>query len=89
MGRSKTKKLVRSSTAAQRKAEGSVTPVKGPPSTSSLFSKALQLVTQCNYDLALKFLLRVLEQDANLTNARELLGEVQLELGDITAAEQV
>ncbi|GJJ08209.1 hypothetical protein Clacol_002417 [Clathrus columnatus] len=89
MGRTKTKKIPRSSTAAQRKAEGSTTPAKESPSIPSLFTKAQQLVTQCNYDLALKFLERILQQDAHFTNARELLGEVQLEIGEIETAKQV
>lgn len=89
MGRTKAKKLLRSSTTTQRTIEVSPTPTKAAPSPSSLFDKTLQLVSQCNYDLALKFLRRILEQDANFTNARELLGEVQLELGDIDAAKQV
>ncbi|KIJ54713.1 hypothetical protein M422DRAFT_240793 [Sphaerobolus stellatus SS14] len=87
MGRTKTKKLLQKSTTAT-KAEASTSPAKASPSIQSIYEKAQELVVQCNYDLAHKFLLRVLEQDANHTAARELLGEVQLEMGELDAAKQ-
>ncbi|KAF8514554.1 hypothetical protein BU17DRAFT_52517 [Hysterangium stoloniferum] len=87
MGRTKTKKPVRSSTAAQ-KAETSTATTREAPSTISLFEKAQELVVQCNYDLARKFLLRVLEQEPSLGSARELLGEVQLEMGELDTAKE-
>lgn len=87
MGRTKLKKVLQKTTAAHR--TETAIPVKALPLTSSIYEKAQGLVVQCNYDLAQKFLLRVLEQEPGHTGARELLGEVLLEVGDIDAAKQV
>ncbi|KAF8588289.1 TPR-like protein [Ramaria rubella] len=87
MGRTKVKKNVRTSNI---KVEP-LSPVnpQTPPTTASIFEKAKILVTQCNYDLAHKFLVRVLEQEPNHTAARELLGEVCLEMGELEDATQM
>jgi len=47
------------------------------------------LVEQCDYELAAKFLRRILDTDGVHMEARELLGVVLLELGDLSAAEKV
>jgi hypothetical protein len=60
-----------------------------PPSVPELFTKAQSLVEQCNYQLAARFLQRILETDAMHVEARELLGVVQLESGDLDAAQLV
>lgn len=62
---------------------------KPPPSTASLIEKAQHLITQCNYELAHKFLARVLDREPSHVSARELFGEVQLEIGELDAAKQV
>ena len=87
MGRTKTKKSLRASTVKKEPATSVVSKV--PPSTASLFEKCQILVTQCNYDLAHKFLVRVLEQQPNHVGALELLGEVQLEMGELEVAKRV
>ena len=60
-----------------------------PPSVPDLLAKAQSLIEQCNYQLAARFLQRILETDATHIEARELLGVVQLELGDLDAARLV
>lgn len=60
-----------------------------PPSVPALLAKAQSLVEQCDYQLAARFLQRILETDATHIEARELLGVVQLELGDLDAARLV
>ena len=60
-----------------------------PPGVPDLLAKAQSLVEQCNYQLAARFLQRILETDATHVEARELLGVVQLELGDLDAARLV
>ena len=63
--------------------------VATPPSVPDLLAKAQSLIEQCNYQLAARFLQRILETDATHIEARELLGVVQLELGDLDAARLV
>ncbi|KAF9267726.1 TPR-like protein [Marasmius fiardii PR-910] len=58
------------------------------PSIESLLEKAQSLVVQCDYELALRFIQRILEQQPSHTDARELKGVVQLEMGDIESANQ-
>lgn len=87
MGRTRTKKSLRASIG---KVEPSTSVTTNPiPSTASLFEKAQVLVTQCNYELAHKFLVRVLDREPGHVNARELFGEVQLEMGELDAAKEV
>jgi Flp pilus assembly protein TadD len=59
------------------------------PSTSALYEKAQTLVEQCDYELAAKFLRRILDTDGVHIEAQELLGVVLLELGDLSTAEKV
>jgi Anaphase-promoting complex, cyclosome, subunit 3 len=87
MGRTRTKKSLRASIG---KVEPSTSVATNPaPSTASFFEKAQILVSQCNYDLAHKFLARVLDQEPTHVSARELFGEVQLEMGELDAAKMV
>lgn len=60
-----------------------------PPSISSLLQKAQSLIVQCDYDLAKLFTQRVLEREPKNTEAREMLGVVHLETGEIEAAKKV
>jgi Flp pilus assembly protein TadD len=60
-----------------------------PPSIPALYEKAESLVEQCDYELAAKFLRRILDIQTSHIQARELLGIVLIELGDIGSARQV
>lgn len=55
----------------------------------ALLSKAQTLVTQCDYDLAQKFTLRILERVPNHIDAKELLGVIHLERGNLDEAKDV
>jgi len=59
------------------------------PSVSSLLEKAQTLIVQCDYDLAKRFVERVLERAPGHAEARELLGVIQLETGGLEAAKKV
>lgn len=59
------------------------------PSAAALFEKAQSLVEQCDYELAAKFLKRVIETDGSHTQAKELFGVVLLELGDLENAQEL
>ncbi|KAL4248055.1 TPR-like protein [Abortiporus biennis] len=59
-----------------------------PPSIPSLIEKAQSLIVQCDYDLARLFVQRILERESKNVEAREMLGVVQLETGDIGAARE-
>lgn len=65
------------------------TPTKAAPSPSALFEKAQALVEQCDYDLAIKFLRRIIELDQLHVASRELLGVVLLEKGELDEAKEV
>ncbi|KAF5377349.1 hypothetical protein D9757_007995 [Collybiopsis confluens] len=81
MGRTKTKKAAAAKPAEQ-------TPSTPAPSIASLLDKAQSLIVQCDYELAARFIQRILEQQPSHTQAKEMLGVVQLEMGDIDAAKQ-
>lgn len=66
------------------------TPAKAaPPSTESLLEKAQSLIIQCDYELAVRFIHRALEQDPKNAEAKEMLGISLLEMGDLEAAKEV
>ncbi|PPQ69807.1 hypothetical protein CVT25_009744 [Psilocybe cyanescens] len=81
MGRTRTKKK------AHSKADDPSIQA-APPSTSSLLEKAQTLIIQCDYDLALRFIRRALEQDPKNVEAKEMLGVSLLETGELEAAKQ-
>ena len=83
MGRAKPKKKVHS------KATDLHSETKKAPSTTSLLSKAQSLIEQCDYDLALRFINRILDQDPKNAEAKEMLGVALLETGEIEEAKQV
>ncbi len=58
------------------------------PSIPALLTKAQNLITQCNYELAQKFIRRILERDPRHIDARELLGIAQLETGELEDAKK-
>ena len=60
-----------------------------PPSIPSLLEKAQTLIVQCDYDLAQRFALRILEREPSNVDGKEILGVTQLETGDIDSAKQV
>ena len=62
---------------------------KGPPTISALQEKAQTLIAQCDYSLAEKFVRRILEREPNNADAKEMLGVVQLETGELESAKQV
>ncbi|KAJ7227211.1 hypothetical protein GGX14DRAFT_348423 [Mycena pura] len=79
MGRTRTKKKTAARTPAS--------PISSKvPSIPALFEKAQSLIVQCDYELAQRFITRILEQQPSNAEAKEMLGVVQLEMGDITAA---
>jgi len=55
---------------------------------ASLVEKAQALVEQCDYDLAQRFIRRILEQQPTNAEAKEMLGVVLLEIGEIRDAKE-
>jgi tetratricopeptide (TPR) repeat protein len=53
-----------------------------------LLEKAQELIVQCDYDLAGKFVQRVLKRAPDNVEGKEILGVVQLETGHLDAAKQ-
>lgn len=84
MGRARTKAKRVKPVASNSTAEG-----KEPPSIPSLLEKAQTLIVQCDYDLAQRFALRILEREPSNVDGKEILGVTQLETGDIDSAKQV
>jgi Flp pilus assembly protein TadD len=58
------------------------------PSPAALLEKAQSLIVQCDYELAKRFVERALQPDLSNPIAREMLGIVELELGNIEEAKQ-
>ena len=83
MGRTKPKKKVLS------KAQQPTNVAKEEPSISALLEKAQALIVQCDYELASKFVQRILERDPSNVEAKEMLGVALLETGEIEQAKQV
>lgn len=85
MGRARTK----SSKATHVVIKASAEERKTAPSIPSLLEKAQSLIVQCDYELAKRFVQRVLEREPNHSQGKEMLGVLQLETGDIDAAKLV
>jgi Flp pilus assembly protein TadD len=64
-------------------------PQQPQPSKEALLSNADALVAQCEYDLALECIHRVLEIDALNVRAREIKGIILIESGDLDGAREV
>ncbi|KAI0734133.1 hypothetical protein C8Q72DRAFT_807591 [Fomitopsis betulina] len=79
--RTKSKKVAALSTKAANPEEN-----KSPPTVAALLEKAQSLIVECDYDLAGRFAQRILDREPNNVQAKELLGVVQLETGDLDAA---
>ena len=62
---------------------------KSEPTVEALLEKAQELVVQCDYDLAGRFVERVLKCAPDSVEGKEILGVVQLETGLLDAAKQV
>lgn len=86
MGRSRTKNKNLRSKAAN--AADNVVLNRGP-SSSALLEKAQSLMVQCDYDLALRFVRRILDRDPKNVDAREMLGLALLETGEVETAKEV
>ncbi|KAF7316819.1 hypothetical protein HMN09_00415000 [Mycena chlorophos] len=56
------------------------------PTIPALIEKAQNLIVQCDYGLAQRFITRILNTEPTNVIAKEMLGVVQLETGDISAA---
>jgi len=67
----------------------SESPSKSAPSISSLIEKAQELIIQCDYDLARMFVKRILDREPAHAEAREMMGVVLLETGEIDDARSV
>jgi hypothetical protein len=69
--------------------------VSPPPSVSkcpkipALLQKAQSLIVECDYPLAERFIRRILENEPNHAEAREMLGVVLLETGELDGARMV
>jgi Flp pilus assembly protein TadD len=59
------------------------------PSVPALLSKAHDLIIQSDYQLAQRFIHRILEIDPNHVEAREMLGVTLLEIGELENAKEV
>lgn len=59
------------------------------PTVEALLEKTQELIVQCDYNLAGRFLDRVLKRAPDHAEAKEMLGVVQLETGLLDAAKQV
>jgi hypothetical protein len=62
---------------------------KSEPAIEALLEKAQELIVQCDYDLAGKFVERVLKRAPDNVVGKEILGVAQLETGLLDAAKQV
>lgn len=63
--------------------------VSSAPSISSLLEKAQELIIQCDYELAQRFIQRVIDKEPTNVEAREMMGVVLLEMGEVKDARLV
>ncbi|KAG8793726.1 hypothetical protein FRC12_001809 [Ceratobasidium sp. 428] len=83
MGRTRTKK-----TKPTKSLPTSPAKTAPEPAIESLFEKAQELLIQCNYDLAHRFVQRILEREPTNVEAREMGAVIDLERGEIEAAKE-
>lgn len=86
MGRTRAKKKAASKATDPPIRHAAVTKI---PSIPSLLEKAQSLIVECDYDLAQRFIRRILDQQPENAQAKEMLGVVLLETGEIDAAKEV
>ncbi|TEB34724.1 TPR-like protein [Coprinellus micaceus] len=83
MGRTKPKKKQH---LAKIQSEPSIP--KEQPSVAALTQKAQELIVQCDYELALRFTRRILDQDSSNVEAKEMTGVCLLETGELDEAKR-
>ncbi|KAH7907706.1 hypothetical protein BJ138DRAFT_1092322 [Hygrophoropsis aurantiaca] len=100
MGRTRTKASKKAAKAALTTSTTSTTSTTNPtppsqpttsqstPSVPSLLTKAQSLIVQCSYPLARRFIERALAADPAHPAAREMLGVVLLEMGEVEGARE-
>ncbi len=89
MGRTKPKKKAHTKATDTPAQKSSSTKPEKAPSIPALLEKAHELITQYDYELALRFMRRILEQQPSNAEAREMLGVCLLETGEIDDAKEV
>jgi hypothetical protein len=88
MGRTRNKKKAVSK-ATEPPIQHTNSTASNSPSIASLLEKAQSLIVQCDYDLAQRFIRRILDQQPANADAKEMLGVVLLEVGEISSAKEV
>jgi Flp pilus assembly protein TadD len=88
MGRTRNKKKA-ASKATEPPIQYATSTTSSSPSIASLVEKTQSLIEQCDYDLAQRFIRRILEQQPTNAEAKEMLGVVLLEIGEIKGAKEV
>lgn len=89
MGRTKPKKKTHTKATDTPALQSSSTKPTKTPSIPALLEKAQELLTQCDYEFALRFVKRALEQQPNNVEAKEMLGVCLLETGELDGAREV
>ena len=89
MGRTRTKSKSQRHASSGTPNQSSSTSSATAPGIPALISKAQSIIEQCDYDLAGQFIQRILQRSPNNVEAREMLGVVQLETGQIQEARKV
>lgn len=62
---------------------------KATPSVPALLEKAQELIVQCDYTLAHMFVKRILHREPEHAEAREMMGVILLETGEVDDARSV
>jgi Flp pilus assembly protein TadD len=88
MGRTRNKKKVVSK-ATEPPIQHTISTTSKSPSIAALVEKAQSLIEQCDYDLAHRFIRRILDQQPTNVEAKEMLGVLLLEIGEISGAKEV
>jgi Flp pilus assembly protein TadD len=88
MGRTRNKKKAISK-ATEPPIQHTTSTTSKSPSITSLVEKAQSLIEQCDYELAHRFIRRILEQQPANVESKEMLGVVLLEIGEIQGAKEV
>ncbi|TFK40383.1 hypothetical protein BDQ12DRAFT_697745 [Crucibulum laeve] len=86
MGRTRPKKKA-ASKATEPPIQHTQSPSKAP-AIDSLLEKTQELIVQCDYELALRFVRRILDQQPANAAAKEMLGVALLETGEIEDARE-
>jgi hypothetical protein len=84
MGRTKSAGTVKG---AKKASPGKISST--PPSVPALLAKAQSLMGELDFDLARKFVVRILETEPDHFEAREMLAIIEVEKGDVDVARNV